>query len=152
MKWLYYALCEALAAAFFWMPLWWWRVPPVGLTLVVVLCVAKAWTEADTLSVKPLPNRPNVDRWRVLDFLLGNREDGSSGRYAFGSWPGAYNPKGTRWLAICWNCRNWMANFNYLTWPWKNPPLYYREYGNGHSIELGWQQRYGCTVMVCHFW
>lgn len=161
MKWAYYAACQLLGAAFFWLPLDWHHgvphVPPIGLTLVVILCLCRAWTtDAVVPSIKPLPNRPNVDEWLLpVNWLIGDREDGPTGRYAYGpGWVGAYNPTGSTWRAILWQLRNWLNGFQYITWAkWMGaPPIYYREYGNGHSIELGWQQRYGCTVMVCHFW
>lgn len=154
MKWLYYAVVQILQTAFFWLPLWWWHIPPIGLTIVVMLCVTKAWSDADRPSIKPLPNRLMVDEFLIFNEIMGDKEDGASGRYAYGpSWIGPWNPRGTILRAIGWNCRNWMANFNYLTWPWKSaPPLIVKPYGNGHQLKLGWQQRYGATVMVCSLW
>lgn len=153
MKWAYFALCELAAAAFFWMPLWWWRLPPIGLTVAILLCLSRSWSAASVNSIKPMSSRVFVDEWVApVNALFGNPEDGVSGRFAFGAWYGAYNPTGSRWRAICWNCRNWLAGFNYLTWPWAStPPLIVKPYGS-HQLKLGWQQRYGRTVMVCSFW
>ena len=150
--WIYFALCELAAAAFFWLPLWWWRAPPIGLTVVLVLCLLRAWVWPYADSIKPLPARTRIDGWRgPFNLLWGNPEDGVSGLDARGSWTGDYNPSGSRWLAICWNCRNWLAGFNYLTWPWTRaapnlqlpytvPAWVPRIGGMARTLRLGWQQ------------
>lgn len=144
--WIYFALCELAATAFFWMPLWWWKLPPIGLSVAVLLCLARAWRWPYANSIKPLPLRKSIDGWpRPFNALWGNPEDGVSGLVAFGpSWTGAYNPTGSIWLAICWQCRNWLAGFNYLTWPWAAPaPLLIKAYsvfGRQRQLKVGWQQ------------
>ena len=152
MKWAYYAACELAGAAFFWVPLWWHpMLPPLGFTIAVLLCLARAWRLCGG-SIKPLPGRNLVDGWPwPFNLLWGNPEDGVSGITALGGWSGFYNPQGTRWLAICWNCRNWFAGFNYLTWPWASAaPNYQTPYtvpkwvpkigGTTRTPRLGWQQ------------
>lgn len=149
MKWLYYATCQLIGA---------FVLFPLGLLIVGLACYRRAWSFDATPSIKPLPYRLTVDTWRWtwMNTVYGNPEDGVTGGDAFGSWVGPYNDVPlSRWRAFQWSgLRNWACGWNYLTWrPWLDPPpLFYRAYGNGHSIELGWQQRYGCTVMVCHFW
>lgn len=168
--WLWWGLMMLLSTLYFWVPpvliaqaishLWDGRFdrmafcPPIGLTLVLLLCLMRAWTPADRLSIKPLANRRTmIDRWRLFDSVFGNREDGASGRYAYGqSWTGPYNATGSIWGAFCWNCRNWMANFNYATWPGNpaNAPNYQTPYkvpawfpiigGTMRTPRLGWQQ------------
>lgn len=173
LKWPYFAICTLGAVFFFWIPLWWWYTPPLGLTVAVILCLSKAWHFPGYLSIKPLPGRGYVDAWPALfDPLWGNPEDGVSGVDAYGpSWKNSYNPTGSRWGAIKWNCRNWLAGFNYITWrAWMGaPPLIVKEYslpsfvvptwvpklgglqigGQTRQLKIGWQQRYGQTVMVC---
>lgn len=154
--WAYYALAQGAATAFFWLPTYWHHgypvCPPVGLTVALALCMAKAWDWPYATSIKVLPGRKEIDGWPApFNRLWGNPEDGASGADAIGSWSGFYNPDGTRWLAICWNCRNWLAGFNYLTWPWASAaPNYQTPYtvpkwvpligGTVRTPRLGWQQ------------
>lgn len=165
LKWLYFAVCTLAAVVFFW-------ILPVGLATAVLLCLFKAWHFPGQASIKPLPGRQYVDSWpAIFNPLWGNPEDGVSGVDAYGpSWTGSYNPLGTRWKAIQWNCRNWLAGYNYITWLWKStPPLIVKEYSlpsfviptwvpklgglqigsQSRQLKIGWQQRYGKTVMVC---
>lgn len=169
LKWLYYAVCSIGAFVFYWIPLW--RLPPLGLTVAVALCLLQAWHYPAAKSIKPLPGRLYVDGWPALfQPLWGNPEDGVSGVDAYGpSWKDSFNPLGSRLKAIEWNCRNWLAGFNYLTWRWKSvPPLIVKEYslpsltlptwvpklgglqigGQTRQLKIGWQQRYGRNVMV----
>jgi hypothetical protein len=132
-----------------------------GILLTGLASWRRAWTAANIPSIKPLPNRPNVDEWTwPINWIYGNPEDGVSGRYAYGGWAGAYNPTGSRWKAFIWAAfRNWACGFNYLTWNGRNaPPLFVTNYtvwswvpragGSVRQFKIGWQLRYGCTVMV----
>lgn len=173
LAWFYYAMCELFSVLFFWIPPWlwtWghWREPlPLGLTFVVLLCLFELWSpHAYSTSIKPLPGRTLVDAWDLpVNQLFGNPEDGVSGYDARGpDWSGSYNPTESRWLAICWNCRNWMAGFNYITARALKvvpPPIItsYTLFGKQRLLKLGWQQLpasdgwvgpYKCR-MVCSF-
>lgn len=151
--WAWFAACELAAFLFFWVPPWiWtfghWHEPlPLGLSFIVVMCLFEAWSPyAMFLSIKPVGTRTHVDWWDLpINALFGNPEDGVSGLDALGpSWQGFYNPTGSRWGAICWNCRNWMAGFNYITWRWASvPPIIFKDYtlfGKQRQLKLGWQQ------------
>lgn len=126
---------------------------PLGLLLVGLASLFKAWTFPYAKSIKPLPNRQLIDGWTLpINLIFGNPEDGVSGVDAYGpSWTGSYNPTGSRWGAFVWSgLRNWAAGYNYLTWPWSStPPLYVGPFVGSFAVEIGWQQRYGRTVMVC---
>lgn len=142
--WLWFALCQVIG--FF-------VLFPLGWLIVGAACACSAWTPADTPSIKPLPNREKVDRWTwPINLIYGNKEDGTTGRYALGSWTGFYNQTGSRWKAFEWSgLRNSADGWNYITWLWASaPPLYVTTWlGGRRQLKIGWQQRYGCTVMVC---
>lgn len=125
---------------------------PLVVLIVGPACVFKAWRFPYAKSIKPIPGRDFVDGWALpINLIFGNPEDGVSGVDAYGpDWLGAYNPRGTRWRAFLWNLRNWAAGYNYLTWPWEyDPSLLYVGPLAGLQVKIGWQQRYGRTVMVC---
>lgn len=98
-------------------------------------------------SIKPLPNRPQVDqwKWKWMNSWFGNPEDGVTGDYALGSWTGFYNP-GRTWLGkIAWNWRNNAAGYNYISWSNDSvmPPIVFVNYsvfGKQRMMKLGWQQ------------
>jgi hypothetical protein len=163
LAWCWYCGSMLAGALLFWIPPRWWLLAwtpaplrlawlPLGLTFVAILCALKSWTPtAELPTIKPLPGRQAIDSFRPRLAVIFNREDGDSGRFAVGSWSGFYNPDGTRWLALCWNCRNWLAGFNYLTWPWASaapnlqlpylvPAWVPRIGGTRRTLRLGWQQ------------
>jgi hypothetical protein len=146
--WIWFAICQVFAFVVL-MPLGWLIV---GLA---VLCGAHTDMPV-TASIKPMPGREYIDRWTwPINAIYGNPEDGVTGMDALGpSWTGFYNPTGSRWLAFKWSgLRNWADGFNYITWIFSGtPPLLVKDYtffGSQRQLKLGWQQRYGRTVMVC---
>jgi len=145
LAWIYYALCMLFAV---------FVLFPAGLLIVGAACIFKAWDGPELLSIKPLPYRTFVDSWGwPINVIYGNPEDGASGTDAVGPWGESFNPLGTRWRAFLWSgLRNWANGFNYITWRFAaTPPLLVKEYslfGRQRQLKIGWQQRYGCTVMV----
>lgn len=121
---------------------------PVGWLLVGIAAYKRAWVVSGDASIKPLPQRQQIDtwRWQWMVRVWGNPEDGVSGYDAYGpSWDGRYNPTLSRWKAFVWaGLRNWAAGYNYITWPFSTtPPVYFKNYtlfGKPRTLKIGWQQ------------
>ena len=121
----------------------------VGWVLLIPFCLSRAWT-ADITSIKD--GRP-IDRWRwkPLNSIYGNPEDGVSGQTALvwvdGSLTfyrrGAWAP----WRAYLWSAwRNSADNLKYV-FAWKKGPLVeFSLFGRSHK--LGWQFENGAKVPV----
>lgn len=144
--WAYWIACQLAGLVLF----------VLGIFVVGAASAYSAWTYPYADSIKPIEGRTQVDGWTwPINAIYGNPEDGVSGRYAFGpTWSGAFNPTGSRLKAFEWaGFRNWANGWNYLTWRSPRvPPLFiypYRFFGGTRVLKLGWQQRYGRTVMVC---
>lgn len=120
-----------------------------GWFLLIPFCLARAWV-ADAVSIKD-GRTIDVWRWRPLNVVYGNREDGVSGIYArigpTGSAP--YMP-GARdwWRAYCWSAwRNSCDNLKY-EFAWNNGP--YAEWLSpwGKRFRFGWFPENGLKVPV----
>lgn len=122
----------------------------LGIFIIGAASACKAWTDPpDAKSLKPLPDRMVVDRWKwPINGIYGNPEDGVSGRQAYGpTWAGPFNASGSRWYAFEWSgLRNWANNWAYITWPFPwTPPLYASKSG---AIKLGWKPWFGGRIKM----
>lgn len=134
----------------------------LGWAVLIPFCLLQAWTAPVCLSNKPWPSgmpdlgpaRVLIDRWRFkpLNWIYGNPEDGVSGRQAY-IWatpsapalymPGAWAP----WRAYLWSAwRNSADNLKYV-FAWKEGPYWAVQIG-GRWLQAGWHLQNGVNVPV----
>lgn len=102
----------------------------LGVFLLIPFCLAQAWV-ADEKSIK---DGRVIDRWkwRLLNLVYGNPEDGPSGLYAKvwlnGTTEGPYMPNANpMWRAYVWSAwRNSCNNLKYV-FAWKGGPFFHWE-------------------------
>lgn len=143
-----YALAQLLST---------WIATPLGWVLLIYPCLAQRWTGANFPSIKPLPDRANVDEWHssFLQMVFGNMEDGVSGQQARiwqGTPPvlGPYMPKASAWWrAYCWSAlRNSADQLKYV-FAWESGPRADGTWFLGRPYTIGWKSENGHNVLVC---
>lgn len=121
----------------------------VGWLLLIPFCLAQAWAQ-DAISIK---DGRIIDRWRWkrLNFIYGNPEDGVSGQTALvwvnGSLSFYRRPTWAPWRAYLWSgWRNSADNLKYVFAWQKGPLVEFNLFGMEHK--LGWQFENGVKVPV----
>jgi hypothetical protein len=116
-----------------------------GWFLLIPFCLLHAWIQPDTKSIK---DDRLIDRWYLINFVYGNREDGVSGQQALINGNQPYMPNAwAPWRAYCWSAlRNSCDNLKYV-FAWKAGP--FKQWTLfGRPQHAGWQMENGFNVPV----
>lgn len=118
----------------------------IGLLLLPVPCLLRAWRDSADSSIK---DKRKIDEWKWswLNYIYGNPEDGVSGKYAL-VWAGGnlvpYLPTAPDWWrAFRWSAlRNSVDNLKYVfSRPLDNgkdgPIIYWWKFKFGYQLENG---------------
>jgi hypothetical protein len=122
--------------------------------VLIPFCLRRAWTGGG-ISIKD-GRAIDVWRYRWLQAIAGNPEDGVSGQTAL-----VWGPNGLmhymldadpRWRAYCWSALRNSVNQLKYRFAWKDGPLWtwsWKVFSWTISGKAGWQMENGMNVLVC---
>jgi hypothetical protein len=118
----------------------------LGFFILIYPCCTRAWIQSEKPSIKDGQRAIDRWRWRPLNWIYGNPEDGVSGQTALiminPVMTGSYLPKADdRWRAYRWSAwRNSCDNLKYV-FAWQNGPY-------SERLRMGWKEENGMKVPV----
>lgn len=142
LKWVYFVAIQLIHLVFF----------VIGLVVLAPFCATGAWTLSEKRSIKD--SGRVIDRWRFkpVNFIYGNPEDGVSGEWARLSDGERYLPDATpAWRAYRWSAiRNSVDGLKYVFTLSGEGPLVHWTFWKLRG-KFGWQCENGYNVPVMSF-